>query len=164
MASLIQVGGLATIKVDTASSNALEIIGTTRNGAEITFEGFFLDVPGDENGGDDGPPIDVQYLGETARIRLELTKWDTAVADKVSHREYGGSVGVVPTAGNLQFQGSKSFRLTVNTTSVAYNFPRAIMRMPIELNRGTKFSTLVLEFEAHKDANGVLWNNDVTDP
>lgn len=159
MAVTIVVPGLATVKLDTGDANALEILGTTRNGVEITFEGFFLDVPGDENGGDDGPPIDVQYLGETARIRMELTKWDTAIADKITHRERGGTAGVVPTAGNLQFQGSKSYRLLINTVSVPFNFPRTIIRMPIEINRGTKFSTLVIEGEAHKNASNVLYDN-----
>ena len=59
----IQVAGLAPIKVDG------ELLGYTRNGADTTKEAYWLDVPGDENGGDDGPPIDVQYLGEIARVR-----------------------------------------------------------------------------------------------
>ncbi len=33
----------------------------------------------DENGGDAGPPIEIQQLGEKATVRLELNKFDAAV-------------------------------------------------------------------------------------
>ena len=68
MANLVHVAGLALIKISFGGSGYLEL-GYTRNGADITHEGFFLDVPGDENGGDEGPPIEIQFLGEIARVR-----------------------------------------------------------------------------------------------
>lgn len=161
MAVAIHVAGLATIKVDTGDANALETLGYTRDGTEITEEARFIDVPGDENGGDEGPPVDVQYLGETARIRLELTKYDSAVAAKVFPRLYGGTDGQPGTAGTLMFGDSKTYRLLIHTIAEPYNYPRAFPRGAVELNKGTRFSTLVLEFEAHKDGNGVLRNATV---
>ena len=69
MAIAVIVDGLVTVKI-TPYGGAQASLGYTRNGVDITFEGFFLDVMGDETGGDDGPPIDRQYLGEIARIRF----------------------------------------------------------------------------------------------
>ena len=74
MAVAVQVAGLATIKIAAAVGSPLYTLGYTQNGAFITTEGYTVNVPGDENGGDDGPPIEIQSLGETARVRLEFTK------------------------------------------------------------------------------------------
>ena len=161
MGVTIQVAGLCTVTVDSGEDNALETLGLTRNGADITFEGYFLNVPNDDNGGDDGPASDIQYLGETARIRLELTKFDNLIADKITPRERGATAGTIPTIGNLQFQGSKSHRLVIHTTTLPYNFPRVIFRAPVEINKGTKFSTLIIEAEAYKNGSNVFYSRVV---
>jgi len=136
----------------------LEDLGYTGQGADVQNQGFFLDVPGDENGGDAGPPIDIQYMGEIARIRLELTKWDSAIAAKIQTRLLAGTAGTPGTAGTLMFSGSKTVRVLLSTTSGPMNFPRCFLRNPWEINKGTKYSRLVLEFEAHKDGSGILYN------
>lgn len=158
MAAAIQVAGLATIKVDTGSSNALETLGITRNGAEITDNGYFLDVHTDTDGGDDGPPTDIQYLGQTATIRLELTKYDEAVAAKLRPRLYGGTDGVVGTVGSLLIGGSKTYRLLIHSVTDPYNFPVVVFREPIEINKGTKFSTLLIVGTAYRNGSSVLRN------
>lgn len=162
MAHSVQVAGPAEIKVGTGSTGALESLGYTAQGADVRNQGFFLDVPGDQNGGDQGPPIDVQYLGEIARIRLELTKWDDAIAAKIRTRLLAGTEGTPGTAGTLMFGDSKTVRVLVNTTTGPMNFPRSFIRGEWEINKGTKFSRLVVEFEAHKDSTGVLYNAVVT--
>lgn len=158
MASTPRVAGAAQIKVGTGSDGALEELGYTRNGADIADEAYWLDIPGDENGGDAGPPIEIQYIGQTARVRLELTKYDTAVADKIACRVRGGTVGQPAAAGTLVFANSYDFRVLVNSPSYPQNFTRCVPRAPIEINKGTRFAVLVLEFEAYKDGNGVLYN------
>jgi hypothetical protein len=158
MAAAPQVFGPAEIKVGTGSSGALESLGFTRQGAEIRSQGFFIDVPGDQNGGDQGPPIEVQYLGEILRVRAELTKWDEAVAAKVRSRLAAGTEGSPGTPGTLMFGDSKTIRVLIAPTTGAVNCPRCFIRGEWEMNKGTKYSTLILEFEAHKDANGVLYN------
>lgn len=161
----VQVAGLAAIKIDG------ELLGYTRNGADSTNEAFWLDVPGDQNGGDDGPPIDIQYLGEIVRVRLELTKWNETVADKIRARVKGATAGAPAEVGTLMGRDSKSVRLTIDAPNLPRNYPRAIPRMPIEMNRGTKFSTLVCEFECHRDGyyeeggesgTGVLYDKTVS--
>lgn len=158
MATQIHVAGPAEIKVGTGSVGALETLGYTRQGADVRDQGFWIDVPGDQHGGDQGPPIDIQYLGEIVRIRVELTKYDEAIAAKVRARLKGGTEGSPGTAGTLMFQDSKTIRVLISTTLLPLNFPRSFIRGEWEINKGTKFSMLVIEFEAHKDADGVLYN------
>jgi len=162
MAASVQVFGPALIKTGTGEAGALETLGYTRQGAEVRNQGFYLDVPGDENGGDQGPPIDIQYLGEIARIRLEMTSWDEAVAAKLRARLASGTEGQPGTAGTLMFGGSKTIRVLIDPTSGEMNFPRCFIRGEWEINKGTRYSTFVVEFEAHKDANGVLYNATAT--
>lgn len=160
----VNVAGLTLIKVGTGGGGTLEDLGYTRNGAETTKEAFWLDVPGDENGGDEGPPVEIQFLGEIARVRLELTKYDPLILEKVAARVAGITAGTVSASdvGVLMFNASKSIRLALANSNMPRNFPRAIPRGAIELNRGTKFSTALLEFECHKNGSGVLYNTSLT--
>lgn len=162
MAEQIRVFGAATIRVSN-DGGALETLttGGTRNGAQVTYNGFFADVFADVNGGDEGPPIDTQYFGETARIFLLLTKWDEAVALRIRSRlNTVVTPGVIPTAGFLMFQDGASYRVLINAANGIRNFPRCIFREPIEINKGTKHSTLILVAEAHRNSVGVLWNTE----
>lgn len=162
MAVQVNVSGAALIKVDTGASHALETLGYTRDGAEVRLEGRYLDVPSDDAGGEAGPPTNVQYLGETAVIRLELTKFDPTVADKVQ-RLYGQLLGKPGTPGTLMFSdaGGYTFRLVIASPETPLNFPRCFLRDAVEVNKGTRFCRLLMVFEAHKDGSGVLWNNEI---
>lgn len=160
MAATVHVAGACEIKVKfpTAISGALTSLGYTRNMADVTKEAFWLDVPGDENGGDDGPPIEIIYLGEIARIRLELTKWDDTPANAIRARIDAATAGTPTTPGTMAFSATKAFRVLLNSANDPRNFPRVIPRSSIEIGRGTKYSSLILELEAHKDSSGVLYN------
>lgn len=160
MAREVHVAGPVLTKVGFPTS--LEELGYTRGGVDVRKEGYFLDVPGDENGGEEGPPIEVQFFGATARIRLELTKYDGTVADKVSARVNGATDGTPATPGTLMFAGNKHQRVCLHGTNRVLNFPRCLCREPVELNAGTKFSTLIFEFTAYKDASGVLHDNSTS--
>lgn len=166
MAAQVNNAGAVTVKIDDGQGSGLQTLGYTRNGADTTKEAHWLDVPGDQNGGDDGPPIDIQYMGETVRVRLELTKWDGTVASIVSARVAGATDGTPATPGTLMFTQTKEMRLVLDGNGVVanmdINFPRAIPRQAIEVNRGTKYATLVCEFECHKNASGVLHNQTVS--
>ncbi len=164
MAYLIQVPGPALVKTGTGTVGALQDLGYTRNGAGLSFEGLFQDVPSDDMGGDAGPPADVLYHGEIARIRLELTKWDADVVEILNGRLRGLATPGTPSfPGKLMFAGGYDIRLLILTATKPYNFPRTIIRQPIQLpDRGSKFSVVVVEFEAHVDGTGVLWNHTST--
>lgn len=160
MAETINVAGATTVKVDTGSAHALDTLSTggLRNGSEVTLNGYYLDVPTDANGGDNGPPTDIQFFGESADIRLELTKWDTVIEDKIQCLLWGGTAGTPGAVGSLMFQGTLSFRLLLQTTSRPFNFPRVVWRQPRTIGKGTKYSTLVLTGTAYKDGSGILYN------
>ncbi len=178
MVLIPQVDGRALIRTGSGTDGALEDLGTTRNGVEQYNEPFMLDVPGDENGGDDGPPIEIQYLGELVRMRCELTKFDENVAAKIRKRinENALAAGVPPTPGSLLFANDFTFRVLIvpeGTYGVLYaelkptnrpvNLPKCVPREPIEENKGTKYSTLLLEFTAYKTGAddtpaNTLWN------
>jgi hypothetical protein len=152
--------------VDTDNSHALASLGYCRDGAIIRFNGFFVDVPSDDAGGESGPPADLQYLGETANVTLELTKFDATVASTIVPRVWGGTAGqpAAPTGNSntLMFQGSLSYRLVLVTGAAPYNFPRVVFREPHEINRGAKYSTWRLEATAYRNGSGILWNNNTS--
>lgn len=160
MAITPRVAGACLIRIATLSSasGALQSLGYTRNYGETRKEAFHLDIPGDERGGDDGPPIDIQYLGEIAIVRLELTKWDDTVANLVRARVDGATAGQPAAAGSLMFSAALSMRLLLHSPIDPRNFPVAIPRNPIEIGRGTKYSSLICEFECHKNDGGILYN------
>lgn len=160
MAIAIQVPGACLIKLDTGSSHALESLGYSENGVHIEEEIFTEGVPGDLRGGDLGPPIDIQYFGEIHRVRLELSSWDSAVAAKVNPVLYGGTEGQSGAPGSLFRAGGFSFRLLLLCTNLPRNYPIAFLRgAPKEINKGTKFSRLILNFECHdQGVSTAIWN------
>jgi hypothetical protein len=96
-----------------------------------------------------------------------LTKWDVTVADRIAARVPGKTAGAVPltgvgSPGTKLFAEDKTIRVLIHSATAPMNFTRCVCRDPIEINKGTRFSTLVLEFEAHKDANRVLFNAETT--
>jgi hypothetical protein len=155
MAEGIQVPGACHVYTDT-NSGSFEALGYSINGVEMSQTPFFLNVPGDQNGGDDGPPIDVQYLGEIHYIRMELSKWDPAVADKCICIAKGTTIGQIATPGVLMAGGSKSYKVSLRSTLLYRTYQLAFLRNQIETQRGTKFARLLLEWECHASA-GVLY-------
>jgi len=162
MSRIVNVSGATLIYVDTGSANALEGLGYSVNGVEVELRGYFGDVPGDEHGGDQGPPIDVQYFGEIAIVRFEMSKYDSAIAAKCEPRLLGGTAGQPGASGTLMFGDEKVYRLLLYNTGGPLNFPRAFPRGSIEVNKGTVFSRYRMEWECHKDASGVLFNASTT--
>ena len=180
MARQVNVYGFADILVAT-SGTTYEDLGTTRDSPQITSNGFFLDIHNDENGGEAGPPVEIQYMGETANIRLELTKYDPAVAAKLEdHFANTGTPGVPAAPGTLMFTASQlsvgnggAIGLKVACTTVIQGsgntatplvrtYKRCVIHDPIEVNRGTKFSTFTCNITAYKDKDGNLWTEGST--
>jgi len=162
MAEQVNVAGAVTVKVALPASGSLSTVGKTRNGPEVVEQPFFLPVPGDDNGGDAGPPIDIQYLGEIAQIRLELTKYDPTVVEAIRAFVAQATLGTPATPGTLMFQDSKAGRLVLSCANAPQNFPRVVFQEPIQRNIGTRFTVCIISATAYKDANGVLFNNTVT--
>lgn len=168
MATSIAVAGACQIKIDAnvSAGPGLEELGYTANGAETDEDPRWLDVPGDQRGGDDGTPIGWVWLSQMVTIRMELTKFDTAVLAKVRRRipSSAATLGTPPAAGTVVDPSTptKFFRLLLNAANNPINFPLAIPKGAISVNRGTKFERWVLEWEAHIDKDGVLWNTSTS--
>ena len=163
MAEAIQVFGPARVWVNTGASFALESLGFSVNGVKFRDNGYFENVIGDANGGESGPPVDVQYFGQVDTVEMELSKWDSVVAAKIFPRLYGGTAGVIGIAGLMIAAGSFSYRLLINPSSGPRNYLRAIPREAMEHNKGTKYSILRIVWECHA-VNGVLWNTYTGSP
>ena len=163
MAVTPQVSGVVTIAVGTGSEGALETLGYSEESTEPEFQPYYQNVPGDQNGGSEGPPIDIVWMGATARIRVTLSSWDEAISDKVEAFTLGGTRGQPVTTdatGTLMFGGSKTVRVCLNSPANPLNFPRCVLR-GFNRTKGTKYNRLIVDWEAHKDASGVLFNETV---
>lgn len=162
MAVQVNVAGVTTISVGTGSAGALETLGFSRDQPETIDRAYWLDIPGDQNGGEAGPPIDIQYMGQIAIVRVRMTKFERSVFQELTARLKDGTFGTPGFAGTLMFQESKTIRVLLNNANDPINYPRCLCREPIEMGRGTRFSEAILEFEAHRDANGVLHNTTIS--
>lgn len=162
MAEIINVAGATPVKLGTGNAGALETLGYTRDGCQIIFDPYKVGVKTDDNGGENGPDADVQYLGETARIRLELTKWDEVIGDKIRARLNGETAGAINGVGTLWIAGGKTVRVLLHSPTRPYNFPVVIFGEPHEINKGTKYSTWVVEGTAYKNSSGLLYNAAVS--
>ena len=162
----IQVSGAALIQVGTGVNGAMEILGYTRDGVSIRYDGHFLDVPTDDAGGEAGPPADIQHLGETAMITLEMTKFDSAVAGRLAARIRNTVAGAFNSPGTLLLSSSGAYSTRVLVypidTNQSVNFPTCIIREPIEINKGTKYSQLRFEATAYSAYSGPLANSNTT--
>jgi len=155
MPEAIQVPGACHVYVDTAAGS-FEALGWSINGVEISQTPFFLNVPGDQNGGDDGPPIDVQYLGEIQYLRMEMSKWDPIVANKCIVIAKGAPIGQTSLPGILMAAGGFSYKISLRSSYLFRTYQLGFLRNQVETQRGTKFARLLLEWECHS-YNGVLY-------
>lgn len=173
MSALVQVPGACLVKTNTGSTGALESLGYSINGVEVSEEMLTEDVPGDQNGGEGGPPVDIQDFGHIARIRMELSVWDFTVAGKIRGRLNAATssytptpgAGISPTPGTLIVANILHFRLLLLPTIAgdAMNFLAAVPREPYAINLGTKFARLIFEWIAYPPVGGgTLWNTTTT--
>lgn len=171
MPALPQVSGPCETILDTGTSRALESLGWTANGVSVQRRRLTTNIPGDQNGGDDGVPIEIQDFGGTVSVRLELTKWDSLVAAKVRRLGNpngtgfsGVSLGGIVTPGTFIVANGGYYRLLLKPldTSYAMNFLCAIPEgEPEEINLSSKFMRLNLSFTCYPIA-GTIWNQVLT--
>lgn len=157
----IEIPGYCSVMVQQESGDLATLVelGITRNGVTVSYENFYYDVPGDEFGGDDGPPIDVQWLGAIARIRCEFTKYNRTYMDAVLGIMQGSTFGGMTVQsqlstskypGELVFTRTNQTRVLLNNSiGDRRNFPKCFIRAPHEQNYATKYASPIVEFEAH---------------
>jgi hypothetical protein len=170
MVDTINVTGKVTLKLQfvNGGSNELLTLGEAQDMHDIEERSFWHNVPGDRHGGPQGPPIEVQYLGSIAVVRVELSRWDTVVMDELRKRKvYGTTLGtiVATDVGNAML-ATRAFRLLLSTLTRPLNFPCVILRDAIPYGMGSKFTSVGLQFECHRmpatiaswAAEGVLYD------
>lgn len=167
MAEIIQVPGPCHVLINQGTASALAALGYTENGAEVREELLAGDVPGDQNGGDQGSPIDIQKFALMGHVHLEMSKWDEAVARAVQAKSNpNGSAsnaqGVSPAPGVLIFSTTDYFRLLLfpATNSVfVRNFLIAVPREAHALNLGTKYARFITDWICYPPlGGGTYWN------
>jgi hypothetical protein len=132
-------------------SGGYSFLGWSINGVEVIEDVYMSDIPSDQNGGDLGPPVDIQYFGQIDRIRIEMSTFDPNVLDAIQPRMNGGTFGVITTPGSLIGAGGFSYGLAL----IPYSGLRprhyfiAIPRQPVQRNKGTRYTRPILEFECH---------------
>lgn len=158
--------------VNTGTAGALASLGWSREGIEPRRTRLTVNVPGDQNGGDDGNPIEIQDLGGFYRVHMEMTKWDAAVAANI--RTLGNPItgtgaftaltlGTIPTIGSQIFALSAYYRLLLKpTVSQTMNFLCAVpVDDPYSIMLSTKYSTLILDWICYP-LSGVIWNSSTS--
>lgn len=159
MAKQYNVTGAVTISVAAPAGGTLEELGLSINGVEITEEVFTGRVDVDTFGGEEGPPGDMQYFGEIHVIQCTLSKYDSAVYDKVRAGLAGGTAGTPGTSGTLYMQQSKTWRLLLVSSGGVRNYTNVIFHRPKSYKWGTQFLRPTLIAEAHvNQSSGVLYN------
>lgn len=186
----IQVAGGSNLYIaDGAPADPAEAtlywFGEQMDDTAIVTREFFNDVPGDSNGGPQGPPIERQALGRIVQISINLSTWNQTVRYWVERQNMYSVNGAVNDweVGTPLLQYHR-FRLLIvparnNKMTLAdpidkgsdwftFNFPTVLMSSPIECGQGSKFSSLSFTLEAHRgpqisgDTRGVIWNRDIT--
>ncbi len=170
MAIAVQVPGLTTVSIKhSLSTDSLVAFGYTINGVEYSEEPFYSEVHGDEHGGDEGPPIDWQFLGQLAFIRMTLTKFEKSIFEACKARirlisQNAGNQGTIPAAsigmtllGDAQFLGVDIDCAKDSTYSRGW--PACLCTGAVEINIGTKAAHAVLEFTAVRNPATTILHN-----
>lgn len=173
MAATPQVTGPCEVQVNTGTAGALASLGWSREGIEPRRTRLLVNVPGDQNGGEEGNPIEIQDLGGFYRVHMELTKWDKAVADLIrtlgnpitgTGAFSGLTLGTVPTVGAQIFSLSAYYRLLLKPTGASFpmNFLCAVpVDDPYSLMMSAKYSTLMIDWICYP-LSGVIWNTTIS--
>jgi hypothetical protein len=139
-------------------------VGYTEDGVQPQRQKITVPVPSDEYGGQQGLPFDYQLMLERHVIRLALSRYDSAVTERMwmpqSSPTDPPSAGFVETPGSLMFQGNRFFRLCYGNATVGVVYPKCTLWLePKEVNEGTRYSTCtvgVVAQPARIDTSGVL--------
>lgn len=146
MAVEVYAFGPAKISVNTGVSGAWQEVGYTADGVRVREEAIQLPVPGDENGGAEGVPIEFQHLAEQHYLTLELTRFDAAILQKLRSRFKSGiTAGLTKGPGTLV--ADDYFRVLLESDTDATHHRRylkAYVTQPIEETIGTKYSRPVV--------------------
>ena len=146
------------VKADTGSSNALESLGYSIGGVNIEERPFNEPIHSDENGGPQGPPVDIIHHGEMHVITFDMVSYDAAVAAKLKafRGTTDGSAAATPCG--LLFADSGTHRILLLGSSFTRNYLRCVVSASNLGQVGSHASVFRVTIEAYMNASNVLWN------
>ena len=170
MADQVNYSGKVDVKIQLANTaGQLVKLGESMDMVDVEERAFFHNIPGDRHGGPQGPPIEIQWLGAICVVRMELSRWDTAVLDNLRKRKVQTTAGTIPLTdvGTLML-ATKAFRLLLHSTTRPLNFPCVLLRDAVSYGMGSKFTGVGLQFECHRcqdgtARDGILFDSTVTE-
>ena len=177
-------GGSNLYLADASVPGTLYWFGEQIDDTSLVIREFFNDIPGDSQGGPQGPPIDRQVLGRIVQVSFTLSTWSQRVRfwlerqntayftnGAIEDYEVGAPLFsdhafrllIIPARNNKFTAGAPTNK---SQDWFTYNFPTAVLSSPIEWGQGTKFSTLSFTMEAHRSPpgttkRGVIWDRDI---
>ncbi len=158
----VNVAGPVGIWVNTGPAYALEHLGWSQDGIQIQEIPYITGIPGDQNGGSDGPPIEYQQFVSQHRIVLDLNKYSETVMAKVALRA-NPAAAITQRVGQLLFCSAQYYRVLLTsfdsegTVTFIRNYPYCVPFDPIDANYGSKYTRKQVVFTANT-IGGVLWN------
>lgn len=160
------VAGPISVWVDTGSTNALQQLGWTLNGINIEAIGFISPIHSDENGGEQGPPVDYQLMGQQHRITLELSKPVMTVVAALEKFYNPNTSSANVGTGMLLGCSSGTFRLLLMSPTAGATFLRnyisCVILEPIDYSPiGSQATRVRITFTANV-VGGVLYNQTNT--
>lgn len=168
----IQVPGKCNVYIGYPSDSyaALEKVGENINETQLAVEPIMHNVAGDQHGGQEGAPIEMQALGYRVRGQLQLSKWNPEVRRKIErHNLYATDGAVLDSEIGSLLLRDRSFRILLkpakdnpilladagagavaNDDYFVRNFVCCTIESAIACGVGTKFSVLSFAFTAHR--------------
>lgn len=150
------VNGTGLIKVGTGASNALEDLGVPMDGATVEITEFENPVYNDVGGPE--TPVDYQYMGQLATIRVTIIDIVDSVQRKIRNRPFTNPAAsaVTPTDGEslprglMYGLGARAFKLSIASEwEDPWYFPTVkVARQPISFKLGTVVTAWQYTFQA----------------
>ena len=132
-------------------------LGTSVETTEFRNQPFYNEIYSDLHGGQQGPPIELQYLGHLVHFTIELTTWNETALELLRQRAFivapNADRGTVHQAniGQNMFL-NHSVRVLANTaqTEDVRNFYCCIAREPMSVGYGTKWASWRIPMTAYR--------------
>lgn len=128
-APCFQVPGPVQVWVGTGAAGAMEFFGYTRGGVRITEQAFWDELKSDASGGERGPMVDAQFLGQVHNVDVEMAQYTESILSKLALRVNAAST-LAP--GMLMTCSGAYFRLGLLATNFTRNYTRVLIMDPID--------------------------------
>ena len=159
------VAGPIDIWVSTGSNGIYEQLGRSINGVQVADNPFIVPVHSDTNGGEQGPPVDYQFLGKQGFLSCEMAQYNESIMDKVRARIpvnslNSGNAAVTFSAGMLLGCAGAFFRVILYSPNWTRRYLGCIPIEPMQFNVGVIHSRHSIAFICNA-VNGVVYDSTV---